>query len=281
MGRILMMERLALRVATVGALLNGGSQPYPTIANDYVFDSIIDDIADVVSKRRKPVILVRTDEDQKIYDDAFHATSRICQLYIEISVLTTVTNAEGELRPEWPQTDSTLEAMLDILEHQVWFALYGWGDWSQFYSDTLGYTALRGYMSRPRYTSPDRGAVRLAVRTLEFNIALQGECFPKPLNELDPSAPAWIPPNLFKVMRYALDHGRGSFHDKYIMELAKMIQTYGYTSRPRLPALQRVWLTLPEYEIEAGWKIPQLAQLEVPTPALSTGTPVLGSPAIN
>jgi hypothetical protein len=38
---------------------------------------------------------------------------------------------------------------------------------------------------------------------------------------------------------------------------------------------------LPEYEIEAGWKIPQLAQLEVPTPALSTGTPVLGSPAIN
>lgn len=274
------MERLALRVATVGALLNGGIQPYPTLAGEYVFDSVLDDITDIVSKRRKPVIVVRTDEDEKVYDSAFHAVGRNCHLYIEISVLTAVTDAAGNLRPEWPQTDSTMEAMLDILEHQVWFALYGWGDWSQFYADTMKYTSLRGYDSKPRYTTPERGTVRLAVRTLEFVVWLPGECFPRPLNELDPSVPAWISPNIYKVLKYAVDHGQGSFQ-KYAIELARMVQLYGYTSRPRLPALQRVWATLPDYEIEAEWKIAQLAQLEVPTPALVTGNPVLGSPTLN
>lgn len=276
-----MMERLALRIATVGTLVNGGSPPYPTLANEFVFDSILDDIADVIAKRRKPVILVRTEEDEKQYGDGFKPLKKLTRLCIEISVLTAVTDAQGNLRPEWPQTDSTLEAQLDILEHQVWTGLYGWSDWSQFYSDTMGYTALRGYQSRPRYTTPERGAVRLAVRTLDFLVQLPGDCFPKPLNELDPSAPAWITPNLYMVLKYGLDHGVGQFRDKYIMQLASMVQYYGYTSRPRLPAFQRAWVTLPQYEVEAEWLIPQLAQLEVPTPALEMGALVLGSPSLN
>jgi hypothetical protein len=275
------VERLALRVATVGALLNGGNQPYPTLAGEFVFDSVLDDIADVVAKRRKPVILVRTDEDQKTYPpDSFSPNGRICCIYIEISVLTSVTDAQGNLKLDWPQTDSTMEAMLDILEHQVWYALYGWGDWSQFYADTMGYTALRGYSSIPRYTTPERGAVRLAVRTLEFRVWLAGDCFPPPIHELDPTAPAWISPNVFQVLKYSLDHGAGQFL-KYSTELARMVQRYGYTSRTRLPALQRVWLTIPNYEIEAEWKIAQFAQLETPAPALVTGNPELGSPTLN
>jgi len=61
------MERTALRLATVAALLNGGNEPWPTVAGEYVYDSLLDDVVDVIPARRKPVIIVRTDDDEHLF----------------------------------------------------------------------------------------------------------------------------------------------------------------------------------------------------------------------
>lgn len=141
-----------LRVATVATLLNGGSPPWPTVAGAYVYDSMMDDIVDIVPDRRRPVIVVRTDEDQLVYQ-AHRVAGRQCRLLIELGVLTASTvkvNGIDEVRVDWPRTDSALEAFLDMLEWQVWNALMGHAPWARWYRDRAKFGTLAAYQSTPR-----------------------------------------------------------------------------------------------------------------------------------
>ena len=63
------MERSALRLATVAALINGGNgPPWPTVAGAYVYDSMIDNVVDVVPSKRRPVIIIRIDDDNLVFN---------------------------------------------------------------------------------------------------------------------------------------------------------------------------------------------------------------------
>lgn len=250
------MELDALRLATVGVLLNGGRQPYPTIAGGYVFDSIADEINDLDEGRRRPIIVVRTDEDTVMYAGAA-LSGRQARLLIEVSVLSSIAGQDGKLIVDWPKTDAGIELMLGVLKWQVWNALFGFEEISQWYRGTMKYGSMVQYTSSPQFATPDRGSVRLAINTMDFVMRLPvADCVAPPLNELKLNSAPFLPPNLEKVFDYLLAHSVGDYHESLII-LREALNRYGPIPVPRLPAFRRVWASLPDLETEAGWKVEQ------------------------
>jgi hypothetical protein len=250
------MELDALRLATVGVLLNGGNQPYPTIAGGYVFDSVADEINDLDEGKRRPIVVVRTDEDTVLYSGAV-SSGRQARLLIEVSVLSSIADKDGKLIINWPKTDAGMELMLGVLKWQVWNALFGMSEMSQWYRQTMNYVSMIQYNSVPQFATPDRGSVRLAISTMDFLMRLPvTDCVVPPVNERTPPSAPFLPPNLKKVFEYLLAHSVGDYHESLVI-LQEALTRYGPIPVPRLPAFQRVWATLPDLEIEAGWKIEQ------------------------
>jgi hypothetical protein len=268
------MELTALRLATVAALLNGGNEPYPTIAGPFVYDSLIDDVSDLLATQRRPTIIVRTDDDVTTYNrNAF--AGRTGRLLIEAGVLTAATVVIGgqeKLRVDWPRTDPTLELMLDILVWQIWNALHGAGDWAVWYR-SVGFGNIQRKSSVPRFTPPQKGTVRQAVRTIDLSQTLADECLPTALNELDvtPDTPPFLPPNLTRVLNYIYEKGAGDFRTGAI-ELGKTLARYGSTVRPVYPPFERMWSVLGNFDfelkpgdvIDEGTPVGLLAQWDIP-----------------
>ena len=270
------MERTALRLATVAALLNGGNgPPWPTLANEFVYDSMQDHINDVVPHRRRPVIVVRTDDD-RIGFRTNQPTGRECLLIVEIGVVTSVTDNLGRLLTDWPKTDAALEALLDSMEWQVWNGLRGYAPWAQWFQHYYG--PIAGYTSTPRFTAPDRGNVRLAVRSLEFILPLPMECLVQPLHQYDPLVPAALPPRLKEVIDFLLATASGDFRTA-VTEMLAVIMRRAPITRARYPALHRVWVELPDLELEADWHIEQAMPLT--SAALTGAPPLLSTPNLN
>jgi hypothetical protein len=121
------LERAALRLATVMALTNGFKAPWPTMAQNRVFDSRQDQIQGLKLGQVVPMIVVYTD------DDIGHAIANNqdgppfdheTHLILEITLgQATEYRAEGESDPVLvlipPQSDPELEAAIDALEAQV------------------------------------------------------------------------------------------------------------------------------------------------------------------
>jgi hypothetical protein len=274
------MERTALRLATVATLINGGhGPPWPTVAGEFVYDSMIDSVVDVVPSKRRPVIIIRVDDDNLAFN-RFQIIGRQARLLIEFGVLsaaTTLINGKEEPRIDWPRTDSSLEAFLDLLEWQIWAALRGHGYWASLYQDRWHYGQFSGYSSVPRFSAPERGAVRLAVRTLSILVNLPPECPPSPVKEFAHPVPDVLPEGWVRVVNDLLCTATGDFK-KSIEQLAAIIEAHGYLPRPTYPPLQRVWASIPSLEIEAMWPIEQeapfveTANVMVPP---ETGTPAI------
>ena len=162
------MERTALRMATVAALLHGGhGPPWPTLAGEFVYDSMMDDITDVVPTQRKPVIVVRTDDDAITYKGHAFAGRQV-RLLIEFGVLTAsmIKTVDGQSLPrvDWPRTDSALEAFLDMMELQIWSALFGHSEWAMWWQhcgmyggSRSGYTSSAQVQSARARRRPPRG----------------------------------------------------------------------------------------------------------------------------
>lgn len=118
------LRRLLLRAAWVRALSNGGAPPYPTIAENRVFDSRIGDLADFANRPILPMIAVYTDADereQREKGDALGSFNRTIDVALEIAIGTW--NAKNKSFG-LPQTDAELEALLDIMEAQIFRAIY-------------------------------------------------------------------------------------------------------------------------------------------------------------
>ena len=125
------LYRTALRLATLEALrptaVLGTSGPWPTLAANNVFDSRLDPIEDLTKDQHKAVVVVYTEMDEGY--GAQHRGGppfrRIVDLVFEISQ---VTSAPAEADPAIyvagiPQTDAELEAELDRIETEIYFAL--------------------------------------------------------------------------------------------------------------------------------------------------------------
>lgn len=274
------MERTALRLATLATLLNGGSgPPWPTMAGPYVYDSLLGAIGMTKAIKRRPALIVRTDEDQEIHDRNSAVRGRQCRLLIEIGVVTSFEAPDGKSIPDWPQTDAQLELQLDIFEWQVFNALRGNSLWTQWYREEAGYGLLQRFTSNPRFAPPDRGSTRLAVRLLEFVYTLPTECLVQPLNQNDPEVPPFLPPSIIRVVNKVLLEGGGDLKASFD-GLVSALHTYAEVQRPRYPALQTVWGTYTDQDaLETNWPIEQAAVLE--QAAMHVGNATVGSPDIS
>jgi hypothetical protein len=276
----LSLERTALRLATVAALLNGGNPPYPTIADQFVYDSLSDDLPQVAPKSLLPFIVVRTDEDTHVYNSG-RWRGRQCRLLIEMSVVTGVLDADGKHRNDWPRNDASLEAMLDLFETQVWAALNGFGK-PFAYMNPSGLCILSHVIlaasSQPRFSPPDRGQQRLTVRALEFVIGLQQPCIILPVNELLPAPAECITQGYANIIKLVELYGANDFKTAVAL-IDKTIRRWGTFTAPRLPAFQRTWFTLPDFETEGLWPIEQLAYFEA-APFVAAA-PVFETPQLN
>ena len=124
-----------------------------------------------------------------------------------LTAATTTINGKEEARVDWPRTDSALEAFLDLLEWQIWAALRGHTYWASLYQERWHYGTLSGYSSVPRYSAPERGAVRLAVRTISMIVNLPPECPPNPVKEYAHPVPDVLPSNWVNVVNDILCYG--------------------------------------------------------------------------
>ena len=268
------MFRTMLRLATTGVLLNGGGPPWPTLVGEFVYDSLIDSIVDVTPNGRKPVIVVRTDEDQVGYRNA-QENNRQCRLLIEISMVTAAT-VNGVARLDWPRTDSSMEGTLDLLEWQVRNALFGHTSMAHWWQSRV---AIVGYSSSPRFSPPERGSIRLAVRNLELLTLIPLDCTLPLVAEwsAEPIQPR-LPPRWEDFVEQLLLCSTGGFRAS-VEELARTVARYGALPVPTAPPFQRVWATLPDGDgVEAEWKLEQEAPLAaIP---LVTEPPQLGAPTL-
>jgi hypothetical protein len=118
------LERIALRLAATMALANGFAAPYPTIAQDRVYDSRQDPIEGLKADDLVPILVLYTDDcdgNSLSGNNGGPPFDNYCNLVMEIS-LAAAEQLEGTndtLGLKLPQTEPELEAALDAFEHQV------------------------------------------------------------------------------------------------------------------------------------------------------------------
>lgn len=179
------MIRTALRLSTVAALLNGGNgPPWPTMAGDNVFDSRSDAVDDIKGNMRQPVIIVRTADDRsQVMGNVARVDDHAVDLRIEFGVMTAFKTDDGSLVPDWPETDASLEAHVDLMELQIRNALWGSGDWAVWYR-SLPWRVTE-VNSLPGFASVGEARVRLALRELAIAQQVPRDCLPKPIKAAD------------------------------------------------------------------------------------------------
>ncbi len=190
------LYRTALRLATLESLrptaLLKTQGPWPTLAADRVFDSRLDPIEDLTKDQHKAVIVVYTEADlgygsQKRGGPPFR---REVDLIFEISQ---IASAPSEADPSVyiagiPQTDAELEAELDRIETEIYFALLFASNGATMNMARAGGTprvetlwrALTGRMVTDPRSTPHRTTeegVRLAMRTMIWKVQVPDDSF--------------------------------------------------------------------------------------------------------
>lgn len=166
-------HRKELRQAVVHVLTNFGAQPYPTMAEERVFDSKGDPIINVRDQSQLPCITVYTDTEvgHPITNMNSWPLEFVVELVVELSL-----SSDGQ----GTTTDAQLEAKLDDFEQQVRDALFegdGANGLRNMYAKVMGYKALR--MGNAENNN------RLAMRgiVIEFSYTSRQKClaqaFPK------------------------------------------------------------------------------------------------------
>jgi hypothetical protein len=237
------MNRTALRIATKAALLNGGEEPWPTIAGENVFDSRADDVSLVKGEDNAPIIIVRTEEDSspQILSNG-RIVGRSVDLNMQIGVFASAKDPNtGVLIEGWPATDAALEAVLDLMEWQVQCALLGptnWGVWWRNRWDPAS------WVSKPTFTDPNEGRVRLAVR--ELVVAMQNvepDFIPPTLKTTDPVYVPALPPKLQDVLDQIAEFGEGDLQTS-VAQIAAKLNARTFPVAGVYPPLQHVRTTI-------------------------------------
>lgn len=192
-------ERTALRLAAAMALANGYAAPWPTLAQDRVFDSRQDPLEGLTVGDRVPILVLYTD------DDAGHTLSQNnggppfehkVHLVIELSLGMAVPGeGDGPISLTLPQTEPELEAALDAFEVQVSRVLRdGLSTWGALLA-----TCHRGIESWDSKRFIDRETnVRLAARQIIAHVRLPLEAEPEVITT--GSSTAYIPEPLATVL---------------------------------------------------------------------------------
>lgn len=234
------MIRTALRLSTIAAITNGGAQPYPTLAGGQVYDSRQDAIENLVAEGRYPVIIVRTDTDQR---NPRQTNSRQIELRIEMSVVTALKNSAGDWQVGWPEIDAELEAFLDLMEWQVKVALMGDGKWATWWQDA--WSPWDQEISTPLWADPKEERTRLAIRELLLRPSqVCSDDSPRAVIEGDVVAAPTLPASLIKVFDKIAKEGVGDLKAS-ATQLRGLLEAQTLPSTPVYPPLKLVrsnWL---------------------------------------
>lgn len=189
-----MIQRMALRAATIKALTNNGTAPFPTMAFNGIFDTKLTPIEHALADSQMPIIIVCTDVDRHMIPNSGGQgrgfNKRSIKLLLELAVGTfqklLSQDEDGndvdlyEFNPV--QEDFEMEAILDLLEWQVWRRL----------SDPYAETARDFHklvVDMPEWTSaPARKADQanpIAMRLIEIDCTVNPDCIPRAV----PTAP--------------------------------------------------------------------------------------------
>lgn len=183
-----MIGRLALRAAVINALTNGGQPPFPTIAANGVFDTKLTPVEHQISESQLPIILVYTDKDTHGVlnsGDGWGFTQRDITLMIELAVgkfqrmeyTDPHTKETLDLyKLDYVQTDDEMEAVLDILEWQVWLALH-----NPYNPHSVALRKLVRRWNTWESTPARLGeqANSLAMRLIEAVVTINPDCLPR------------------------------------------------------------------------------------------------------
>lgn len=215
------MIRTALRLATIAALTGGGnggsdsSPVWPTMARGNVFDSKRNPIEDIIGTERRPVIVVRTDLDEGHYNNAGAPVPKLMRrdvsLILELSVLGQIHvidpgSGKETVEIDSPESDSQLEAALDLLEWQVKNSLFGSANFNSWWPRQW---SRLGWTSDQLYTEPDHGGLRLAARWVSIPVRAPEDCLPGPLRYDDPSWMQHLPDYLATIFDRIETEGGG------------------------------------------------------------------------
>jgi hypothetical protein len=169
-------NRLLLRAATVLALTQGGSGPYPTMANEAVFDTKLKPVTDVAQESMTPFVLIYTDLDtrENLEKGGGRANwKRHIDMIIQLGI--------GSVKPDkidWIETDPELEALLDLFELEVEMALFAIDNpWALYWRRII--KCVESWESVP-YRSAEQTA-RYAVRQIAIKVEIAAECQQRPL----------------------------------------------------------------------------------------------------
>lgn len=172
------ISTFALRRSAVMALRNS------TLAQDRVFDSAIVPIDQKASDAASPFVCVYIDEVRmnRVHGrDIFAPEEREIDLTIEAAVTAKVTvdvpgvDGQGHATVEQiavPETDSALEAQLDLLERQIIRALFvDPGDWSELFRKLV----IRVSKCASKRGASGQEGVRFAARQIVFSCMVIAE----------------------------------------------------------------------------------------------------------
>lgn len=164
----------ALEALRPSALLGTPSPEWPTLASDFVFDSRLDPIDEFKDDTARFVVSIFTGDDEQ---------SRVAQsgpvLYESAVELLIVIAVIGRVRQDnayvcgLAYSDLELEADLDLVEQQVWWALHFGSSGSLFRK--MAKMPFESWLSTVE-RSAEEGA-RMAMRTIKVKVPLREQCY--------------------------------------------------------------------------------------------------------
>lgn len=163
----------ALEALRPSALLTADAPAWPTLAGTAVFDSRLDAIEDLQDGAHRPVIVVYTDDDNldRIAQAGPQFYKNTLDLVFEISVI--ARHDEGDQYVAgYAFADAELEADLDLLEYQIYFALHN-GDTGRLFRQLakLPFVDWHSHQNRSGEESE-----RIAKRTIRAKVSLHESC---------------------------------------------------------------------------------------------------------
>lgn len=156
------LNRLCLRLAAIVALSNNGQSPWPTAAEDRVFDGRIEPIESMVSQDAPfPVILVETPVHENGLAGQKMDGKHFVDLVFDIGLGLRAEGEDSAFTIALPQTDSELDTALDLIENQVHRAL---ARSEVFQSVCLGLVSVSSVLAPPEDNQ------RAAIRYVRYQV---------------------------------------------------------------------------------------------------------------
>jgi hypothetical protein len=257
------MNLTALRIITKGVLLAGpvpvvngkatpgliGSAPFPTMAEDRVYDSAKEPWTDA-TEEPLPVIVIRTDTDTAVNggenNPTYQETSRTVNLVLQYGIW--AIDQAGVL--PWPVTNAQLEALLGMFGWQIKAALSGSHPWAVWFQKVY---PRQNWISDSYYQDTEEGRLKLAVRGVSMTGRLAPECIPLPTRDIDPQPVPAYPPLLSEVFTRAATEGTGAFKDS-VSQIKALLDARTLPKGSAYPLLKRVRAVMLEAKTPPGLK---------------------------